>query len=132
MLSYEDSKRLKELGYPQELKKGDWYWDKISEDTKPHLGLSCKHVCQRTRWFVRVPTTDGMIEGLGDDFFRLDHCVWDIVRAYPKKPTVFSHFGAIYRKPYGGEQSDIAVTGDSPDQALCELWKKVKNVPPSE
>lgn len=117
MLSYEDSKELKRLGYPQELKEGDWYYFTAKVPTierQPVLHILAGVGSN----YVKVPTTDGMIEGLGRNFIGLiqddDGRFW----AYGMDKV-----GAIGTFRHKDQE---------PDQALCELWKKVKTVPSSE
>jgi len=117
MLSYPDSGELKKLGYPQELREGDWVY--LSDGSGP--------VCVHTPgWYVdipyiKVPTTPGMIEGFGLGLLlyhdpRLDE--WFV--------------GRQAKAPESSYEIDIEATGKTADQALCELWKKVKTVPLSE
>jgi len=119
MLSYEDSLVLKELGYPQELKEGDWFWRTDGGGLEYLCGGCWGSDRPPLDYYVRVPTTDGMIEGLGKDFGTLIYVQdWDA-------------FGA---RAYKGDPIEVVVVTDQPnaEQALCELWNKVKSVPISE
>ena len=124
MLSYDDSKRLKELGYPQELEVGDWAYsigtgeahgwrkDEWSEN-EPYLMLyngTDEYGLDPELPYVKVPTTDGMIEGLGEQFQELERDEYGNFRAWSAKPRKWTE----WRLKNGMEQ------------ALCELWKKVK------
>ena len=116
MLSYGDSKELEKLGYSQELKDGDWFYWLDAPDDPPFLYFSA-HL-KIVSDYVKVPTTDGMIEGLGDDYFLLKN-----------GPTEFTKEGdkpLLVAMAITDEGTRHYCEGRTPDQALCELWKKVK------
>jgi len=109
MLSYEDSLRLKELRYGQELEEGDWYYFK---DCPESANLTTEqHVIRGVPFrdsYVKVPTTDGMIEELGSLFWHLEN------------------INKTYRADsWPVDKPKVAVTDWSAEQALCELCKKV-------
>lgn len=119
MLSYPDSELLKELDYPQELKLGDWYYGlallgRFSDEPRLYYGEDSPEITNRD--YVKVPTTDGMIEGLGREFVSLHH--------HPD--------GGFWAEGLDGVMAMFARTQEQPDQALCELWKETKTVPSSE
>jgi len=122
MLSYPDSKELKELGYGQELKEGDRVY--LSDGSGP--------VCVHTPgWYadiphVKVPTTDGMIEGLRDE---IQHII-PLVKAW--EVETYNDIGETHLPGGHSETEYESFVGTTLDQALCELWKKVKTVPPTE
>jgi hypothetical protein len=132
MLSYEDSLALKELGYPQELKQGDWYYGVCRRTGRTTLYLNDWPVRVKTDvWnalgelldYVRVPTTDGMIEGLGDHL--------EVIRRN-KETGQFFVIGVWGQdgseKPYRTFWLERGQFGLLPlEEGLCELWKNVKS-----
>lgn len=122
MLSYDDSKRLKELGYPQELDLGDWAY--IIPVSIVHPTLFDQHWLDKGGWlendYVKVPTTDGMIEGLVKSR-QFEQIYWHPIG------DLFEVVG--YRNRYSGqplEDERRKACEEEIDQVLCELWKKAK------
>lgn len=132
MLSYNDSKRLKELGCPQELKEGDWVYRDIGTtdiDLGPQFASIYRDLIRDDRdadrtmevgRYVKVPTTDGMIEGLVKSR-QFEQIYWHPIG------DLFEVVG--YRNRYSGqplEDERRKACEEEIDQVLCELWKKVK------
>ena len=108
MLSYGASKELEKLGYSQELKDGDWFYWLDAPDDPPFLYFSV-HL-KVVSDYVKVPTTDGMIGGLGEQFRELERDEYGNFRAWSANPRKWTE----WRLKNGMER------------ALCELWKEMK------
>lgn len=124
MLSYDDSLELERRGYRQELKHGDWYYNKSDNKANilaqkkfgPFLYCVTCHEDEPPERAIKVPTTDGMIKGLGKDFHILTHL------NYPSQS-----YSAARGRDKRKKEELYWETADTPEQAVCELWKKVKN-----
>lgn len=110
MLSYPISKDLQRRGYPQELKVGGWYYERD--------GSALVFLVRRGSYnpwnqdYVKVPTTDGMMDGLGRSFVGLQQ----------------DQDGSFWASGLDSVSALFAKTKETPELALAELWRKVKPV----
>lgn len=120
-MNYELAKELKDAGFPQELKMGDWFYP-IHEST--HLRLVTLHGSEHTercghgrcdcecnycypdacRDGLKVPTLEELIEACGEGFHKLS------------KTGVWSTYGA---RSNGAVEIEV---GANPTEAVARLW----------
>ena len=130
MLSYPDSERLKELGYGQELKEGDWvYFITYGTRGKPLKKEPTLDLCDANDdwWsdlepdgYVKVPTTDGMIEGLRKAYSCFHTLSINIFDGGASVDFVLADPVSEFLS------AKIIGFGDSVEQALCSVWKEQK------
>jgi len=67
-MNYKICKELKDAGFPQKLKYGDWYYENLGEEKVPTMNVGAGiefPMC------AKIPTLDEIIEEIGEDFGEL-------------------------------------------------------------
>jgi hypothetical protein len=96
-MEYELAKQLKDAGFPQQVKEGDWFY--IAGGKEPCLITQLAYNYETD---VKIPTLEELIEACGDDISRLQR----------------------WAKTWGAysDTTELDGIGSTPTEAVARLW----------
>lgn len=99
-MDYNLALKLKNAGFPQEGKDGDWYYNVNGK-------LDFEIAYNFDKWKIKCPTLSELIEACGDIFFKLVEV---------KKPPY---------PVWGATGGNYKMTDKTPEEAVANLWLKL-------
>jgi len=147
MLSYDICKKLKEIGFPQELKEGDWYFamesdisgfEKIGEKYLIHSDCHFEHYAYPKLndkpskvengsivdlVYAKIPTLSELIEVCGDDFDSLERVEFMDLETKEKHNEWFVKPVEVLHDKFPGAIKYMI--GQTPEEAVANLWTKL-------